>query len=217
MEYTTSQICADVRKVMDRNETSAQEETMLTEDGNTLTLDGLITSMVLRAARSVLLNAPLRLVGEGKALETDVQWEAQPGYGMGFTMLPDDYLRLVTFQMTDWERPAVNAITADDTLYAQQRSRFPGMRGCPQRPIVAVVAYPAGMALEFFSCKGGEKVAVKRARYLAEPAIDKNNKIELPSKCYDGIVFLTASLVCAVLKESDLSAALGNTAKELLQ
>ena len=216
MEYTASQICTDVRRVMDRNETSAQE-TLLTEDNNTLTLDDLITDCVLRAARVTLLNAPLKLVGEGKTLDTDIHWESQPGFGMGFTMLPDDFLRLVTFQMTDWERPAVNTITAEDTLYSQQRSRYPGMRGCPQRPIVAVVSYPAGMALELFSCRGGEKVAVRRAQYLSEPTFDKNNKIELPTKCYDCIVYLTASLVCGVLKDNDLSVALGNTAKELLQ
>jgi hypothetical protein len=76
------------------------------------------------------------------------------------------------------------------------------------------------MALEFFSCRGGEKVAVRRARYIAIPQIEEgeNNEktIDLPPKCYDGIVFTTAAMVCAVLKD-DLAAVISETANQLLK
>lgn len=217
MEYGLKQIESDVRLALDRNKSG---DNFLLEETTTLTLDDLIDGRIELAARSVLLNAPLHLIGEGKALPTDVRWESQPGYGMGFIMLPTDYLRLVTFQMTDWERPVTEPITEENPLYARQRSRYPGVRGCPQRPVVAIATYPSGMALEFFSCRGGEKVSVRRARYIPMPRIETGEdglkKIELPHKCYEGIIYTTAAMVCAVLKE-DIASVLSETANQLLK
>lgn len=216
MEYTVTQICTDVRKAMDRNSTADQESLLEFAKNGTLTFDDIVTDIIPRAARIVLNNAPLYLVGTGKEMETDVAWESQPGYGMGFTMLPDDFLRIVSFQMTDWERPATSAITEDNPLYARQRSRFVGLKGCPQRPVIAIVTYPTGKALEFFSCRGGEKVAVRRARYIAIPEVT-SSKIDLPEKCYDGIIYTIAAMVSSVLKDNDLTTILDNIAKQLLQ
>lgn len=217
MRYDLKQIEKDVRLVLDRNKAA---DSLLDEETTTLTLNDIIDGRIELAARTVLLNAPLHLIGEGKELPVDVNWESQPGYGMGFIMLPSDYLRLVTFQMTDWESPVTEPITEENPLYARQRSRYPGVRGCPQRPVVAIASYPSGMALEFFSCQGGEKVAVRRARYIAIPQIEEeeNNEktIDLPPKCYDGIVFTTAAMACAVLKD-DLAAVISKTANQLLK
>ena len=214
MLYGLDKIEKDVRIALDRNKMS--EELITGEIAEALTLDDLIDERLEKAARVVLLNAPLHLIGSGKVLPTDeIRWKSQPGYGMGTILLPSDYLRLVTFQMTDWERAVTQPITEESPVYARQHSRYPGMRGCPQRPVVALVTYPAGLALEFFSCRGGEKVAVKRARYLAIPLLDQGN-IELPEKCYDGIVYTTAAMVCALLKENELAQSLGETAKQLL-
>lgn len=225
MEYEVTDIVRDVRTVMDRNsntpflpdDTDADGEA--TEYAGTLKLDELIERNLTAAARVALLNAPLQNIGEGVEMampKGGIQWESQPGYGMGAIQLPDDYLRLVTFQMTDWSRPVCEAITIDSPQYAMQRSRFPGVKGCPERPVVAVVTYPVGLCLEFYSCRGGAKVAVKRARYLPTPEIN-NEKITLPERCYDGIVYLTASVVSGLRGDNDAASALGNLSKELLK
>lgn len=208
---------------MDRNGYSpfltddTDEESLAADYAGTLKIDDLIKRNIVPAARIVLLNAPLQNVGNGEKMPIDgLQWESQQGFGMGFIPVPDDFLRLISFQMTDWSRAANETLTEDSPQYAMQRSRFAGMRGCPERPVVALVQYPAGTMLEFFSCRGGARVAVKRAQYLPTPTI-KSGKITLPEKCYEGIVYLTASSVCAMRGDNDAASALGNLSKELLK
>ena len=106
-------------------------------------------------------------------------------------------------------------IFEDNPLYQRQRSRYPGVRGCPQRPIVAIVQYPTGQYIEFFNCVGGEEVSIKRAQYLAYPKIQEN-KIELPDKCYSAIIYLIAARVCQIIKETDQSNILMAISKEML-
>lgn len=63
-------------------------------------------------------------------------------------------------------------------------------------------------------------MAVRRARYIPIPRIevreDNEKTIDLPPKCYDGIVFTTAAMACAVLKD-DLAAVISETANQLLK
>ena len=49
--------------------------------------------------------------------------------------LPDDFLRLVSVKMSDWNHPVVE-ITTDPALLALQNSEWEGVRGNPQRPVV---------------------------------------------------------------------------------
>lgn len=214
MIYPIEGIKKDVRVVLDNNMSS--EALISEEDTDTLSLDEIIAYNIAYAARSVLSDAPVYLLGDGVILPSELQWESAPGYGMGYMLLPPDFFRLITFQMTDWERPVNSFITEDSDLYSRQRSRYPGVRGNPQRPIVAVVQYPAGKVLEFYTCSGGEKTAVKRARYLPYPVVSDGG-IELPDRCYQSIVWAIASRVCSVLSENDRAASLSTISKDLLR
>lgn len=213
MEYTTDDIIKDVKVALDRNIDS--EALISIEDLSTLTLNEIINNSIEDAAQSVLLQAPSTRIGEGKSFSGDVAWESRHGFGMGFLKLPDDFLRLITFQMSDWERAVTIPIFEDSPLYQRQRSRYPGVRGCPQRPIVAIVQYPTGQYIEFFNCVGGEEVSIKRAQYLAYPKIQES-KIELPEKCYSAIIYLIAARVCQIIKETDQSNILMAISKEML-
>lgn len=192
--FAVADILRAVKIVIDENQTS--ESLLSVLDSDTLAMNEIIETQIPVAASMVELEAPRYKIGGGEAMATSIVWrKGAVGIGSGKVILPDDFLRLVVFQMSDWERPVVDAISDADPLYMQQFSRFAGIRGTPQKPIAALCAMPAGLCLEFFSCKDGEDVTVAKARYIPKPIITEKKEIRLCSKLYDSIVYRVAHLV----------------------
>ena len=124
-------------------------------------------------------------------------------------------MRLVVFQMDDWERPVYHAISEDDEEYQKQSSRFKGIRGTPQKPVCAIAIRPEGRVLEFYSCKSIDAM-VSRAVYLPYPKVDKDNGIQICERCYQAVVYTIASLVLITYGSADQSKALLELAKSTL-
>ena len=213
MLYSVSELKKDIRIVLDQNMTS--EQLFESGDIDTLSLEEIIESKIVDAARLVETNAPLYLIDGGKQFNGSIDWDSAHGYGSGRILLPDDFMRLVSFMMSDWDYPVSAALTEDDPEYAMQRSRYPGIKGNPQRPIVAITTHPAGQVLEFYSGTAGESVYVRRAQYLPMPEI-KDDMIDLCVKLRRSIVYRAASLVATAIGQADLAAALLNTCNELM-
>lgn len=215
MVFEVSEIIKDVRVAIDNNDTSLQMPNNLI-DIDTLTLEQIIESKVADAARVVESTAPFYLLDSGKAFGDSIGWDGEAGYGSGHIHLPDDFLRLVTFQMSDWSYPVSEAITEEDEEYAMQRSRYAGIKGSPQKPVVAVVQQPIGLVLEFYSCYSGENAYIKRARYIPIPRVIDGG-IDLCEKLRPAIVYYTAYMVALSIKDGDLATAMLNQSKELMQ
>lgn len=198
MYYAVDNIKRDIRIALDENMSSG----VLTSlgDVDTLSLNDIIESKIEDAVRMAETDAPLSLLDGGKSFLScsNISWESAKGYGMGSIVLPEDFMRLLSFQMSDWDYPVSVAISEDSPKYKQQRSRFAGIRGCPQRPVVAIINHPSGQLLEFYSCTAGESVEVKRARYLPLPSI-KNGRIEICEKVKPSAVYYAAFLVASAL------------------
>ena len=174
------------------------------DDATALSLEDIIKSKVVESCRRVLLSAPSEMIDTARPIESGVSWRGEPGYGMGWLLLPDDYLRLLSVQMSDWKRSA-RIISDRDPEYAWQSSPYAGVRGNPDRPIAAVVRYPEGMAVELYSSEAGAGVTIRRCLYVAEPKIDSNGMIDLPSQLIDTIVRVTGGLTCETLGDLDRS------------
>ena len=215
MVFEVSDIIRDVRVAIDNNDTSLEMPNNLI-DIDTLTLEQIIESKVADAARVVESTAPFYLLDSGKAFGDSIGWDGEAGYGSGHIHLPDDFLRLVTFQMSDWSYPVSEAITEEDEEYAMQRSRYAGIKGSPQKPVVAVVQQPIGLVLEFHSCYSGEHAYIKRARYIPIPRVIDGG-IDLCEKLRPAIVYYTAYMVALSIKDGDLATAMLNQSKELMQ
>lgn len=211
MEYDVSDLKREIRVVLDQNMSSTALSAL--GDVDTLSLDEIVESKIEDAAFTIESRAPLTLLDSGEPFGDSIGWDGQPGYGSGYIQLPDDFLRLISFQMSDWDYAVSEAVTEDDPLYQQQKSRYPGIRGCPQRPVVAITSQPIGLVLEFYSCTSGD-AWVKRARYLPIPRL-ANGKIELCEKLKRAIVYYTAYLVALSLNDGDLASRLLVTAREL--
>lgn len=217
MIYHVDDIKEEVRIVLDRNCVSSPLSGL--GDVDTLSLDDMIENSIEDAARIVESSAPSHLLDKGRLLSTKIGWDKEKGNGSGYVPLPDDFMRLISFQMSDWSHPVTEAITEEDPRYALQRSRYCGVRGTPQNPVVAITKWPTGLVLEFFSCNAGSDVAVKRARYIPIPKIEDVTgirTIDLCEKLKASIVYYIAYLV-ALIVEPESSLRLLETSRELMR
>ena len=186
----------DVRVAIDMNYDSRQ----LLEEGDidTLSLDDLIHAKLADAVRIVGMEAPLHLLEQGHLFgRKNVFWK---GMGKGWIILPDDFMRLVVFKMSDWQRPVTDAINEDDPLYSRQSSKWKGICGNPEKPVVAIVNHAEGKVLEFYSCKD-DTASVEQAVYLPFPRIDEYGGIDVSERCYKAAVYRAASLALASLND----------------
>lgn len=214
MIFNVDDLKREIRIALDQNMNS----TPLLDVGDidTLSLDDIIESKIEDAARLVMRDAPLHLLDGGKAFGESIRWFSREGVGGGYIALPSDFLRLVSFQMSDWSYPVNVAITEDHPLYPLQSSRYAGIKGNPQRPVVALSSQPIGLVLEFYSCEAGEGVYVKRATYLPIPKIN-GGQIIFSEKLKSSVVYYAAYLTALSIGNGDLATVLLNTSKELMQ
>ena len=118
MIYKVEEIMRDVRVCLDQNMTS--EALLADGDSDTLALDEVVRSKIVEGVVRVESNAAARYLEAGHNLEDVVFWGDQES---GWVLLPHDFMRLITFRMSDWERTVYKAITPDDARYALQRQR----------------------------------------------------------------------------------------------
>lgn len=208
--YRLDEIAKDVRIAIDQNMSS---DTLIGfDDVDTLSLNDIIKSKVTDAVKRIHSTAPAYLLDGGNNFGDAIYWKELES---GWCLLPENFMRLVVFQMDDWERAVYHAISEDDAEYKKQSSRFKGIRGTPQKPVCAIAIRPEGRALEFYSCKS-ENAMVSRAVYLPYPVIDKDDGIEICERCYQAVVYTIASLVLTTYGNADLSKALSDLAKSAL-
>lgn len=211
MIYNAADILRDVRVAIDRNMTC--EQLITSGDIETLSLDDIIRSKIVDAVRRVEMAAPARFLEEGHDFGDAVYWGSMES---GWVLLPDDFMRLIAFRMSDWERTVYEAIGPDDPQYARQSSRYKGIRGNAQKPVCAIVNRPEGKALEFYSCKS-EDAYVVRASYVPYPRIDACDGIDISERCYTAVVYMTAALALTTYGDTDKATALAELAKSALQ
>ncbi len=224
MTYKVDDLKRDIRVAIDQNADSSPLLNAGVGDIDTLTMEQIIESKIVDAVRIVTAAAPHYLLDSGKDFTTDICWDSRTGVGSGHVCLPADFLRLVSFKMSDWERAATLAITEEHPLYAQQSSRYAGIRGNTQRPVVAVVMRPKGQVLEFYSCAAGEGVCIDMARYIAMPQIVKRvvddttvSEIDIPEKLKDAAVYYAAYLVALSTGQVDVATAMQSICNELMK
>lgn len=214
MLYNVSDIVREVKIAIDENIDSTSMEDLPDED--TLKFNEIIKSKILDGARIIETAAPMHLLDSGLAFGESIGWHGQPGYGSGYIHLPDGFMRLLCFQMSDWDYAVNVAIDERDPIYQLQKSRFAGVRGTPQKPVVAITYQPIGLVLEFYSTYAGENAFIKRARYLPMPRI-WNNKIDLCEKLKPAIVYYIAYLTALSIGDGNLATSMLGTSRELAE
>lgn len=180
-----------VRVAIDMNMSS--DKLLADGDSDTLELDDVIYAKLADAVRMVETEAPVGLLESGHEFGSSVSWGES---GKGWTLLPEDFMRLVVFKMSDWRRAVRSAITESDPAYSRQWSKRKGVCGNPERPVCAIVTRAEGRALEFFSCNSNT-ATVDQAVYVPLPHIDLDGGIDVSELCYRAAVYRAAALALA--------------------
>lgn len=209
MIVQAEKMARDVRIAVDMN----RESTPLLLDGDTETtsFDDIIYAKLTDAVRMVEMEAPLNLLEQGHQFGDNVVWGED---GKGWILLPDDFMRLVVFKMSDWRHSVSEAITQDEPKYSRQWSRWKGICGNPEKPVVAIVNRAEGNVLEFFSCHD-DTATVEQAVYVPLPRIDLDGGIDVSEKCYKAAVYRAAALALASIGDQ-LSTTMVELSKSLL-
>ena len=200
--YIVSSIVEKVRIALDENQVNTS---LVASDNDTLSLNAIIEQKIAHAARQITERAPSHLLDGGVAFATSLTWKETTGIGYGWTVLPENFMRLVIFQMSDWARPVLNPIKDTDPEYFLQKSNFKGIKGSTAKPVCAITTYETGKVMEFYSCGAGLGVTVKTARYLAYPEAKISNEVlvyDLCPKLFDPIIYQTAGLVAMTYKDA---------------
>ena len=211
MIYQIDKIMQDVRICIDQN---MQSEALLdTGDIDTLALDEIIKSKILEAIQRVHMDAPNYLLESGHNFGDAVYWKELES---GWVLLPADFMRLVVFEMDDWEQAVYQAISTDDPEYQKQRSRFKGIRGTAQRPVCVIAIRPEGRVLEFYSCKSTD-AQVSRAMYIPFPSIDDDGGVDVCERCYNAVVYTAAGLTLITCGEVERGTYVSELAQTFLK
>lgn len=209
MDVVLSTILSDVRVILDKN----MSGDALAELGDieTLSLDEMIESKVVDAVRMVHTAAPYYRLDGLSELTGDIIWD---GLYCGHIILPEGFMRLVSFKMSDWYRAVHEAIDVSDVRYVLQGSKYKGVRGTPEKPVVAAVPYAEGLALEFFSCRS-ESATISAATYLPLPQwVD--GSIAICKRLYRAVCHMAAALTALSLGSADTYNSLSEQAKNLM-
>lgn len=211
-----SDLVKKVRVVM--NENSESKSLLAAEDVETLALDDLIKSKIVAAAREIETRAPMHMVTAQRNSVPQLEnfsLKEQDGSYVGVVDVPYYVMRLLAVKMSDWERNA-RLITEEDAAYAQQKSKWTGVRGSTERPVAALVHGESGeLQLELYSCKS-DKATLERCSYISWPTISEG-KIELCERLVEPIVYMTAALTVLTLGDGNTAAGLQSTAYALAE
>lgn len=204
-----------VRVVM--NENGASTKLLEADDVETLALDELIKSKVVAAAREIESRAPMHMVTAQKGQMPELEnfnLEEKDGSYVGVVDVTDDVMRLLAIKMSDWERNG-RLISEQDAAYAQQKSKWTGVRGTVERPVAALVHGASGeLQLELYSSKSSD-ATLERCSYISWPEIASDGKISLCERLVEPIVYMTAALTVLTLGDSQTAAGLQSMAFSL--
>lgn len=206
MIYPIDEIIRNVRVVTDNN--SSDEPLINSGDIDTLDLNKIIESHIETAVRQIETVAPTFMLDSGYHFGEELYWNEDAS---GKIILPDDFMRLIVFKMSDWTRSIYSAISEDTDQYILQSSKY-GIRGNYQKPVCAIIKSPEGLVLEFYSSKSQDAV-VEKAMYLPMPKIN-DGAIEICERCFQSVIYQIGALTKNTLGED--STILTTLAKELL-
>lgn len=208
--YSVEDVTKAVRIALDQN--GASEALVQFGDVDTLQLNDIIKSKIVEGIKRVHSQAPAHLLDGGYNFGTSIYWKNN---GTGWVLLPEDFMRLVVFEMNDWERAVFDALSIENEEYKKQSSRFKGVMGNPQKPICVLSFRAEGRVLEFYSCKNTDAM-ISRASYIPYPYIAADNTVRICKRCFDAVVYTIASLVLLTLKDIDNSNVFSELAKTAL-
>jgi len=151
-----------------------------------VTLRRRVRDLIEGVAADVILRSPASQLEDVRQLSRDICWRGD-GSGRGWILLPDDFLRLVSFRMSDWPFAVSFAEESSPEMLMRQHGPWRGLRGSPERPVCLLSTVSFGRILEFFS-SFDDKASVADATYVAYPRISPAETIPIPSRLLPSVI-----------------------------
>ncbi len=169
---------------------------------DTVGIERYIKAKLPEAIRLVLLSAPSGIV---EAVPFDSTLLPQKNQdGSGAVLLPDNWMRMISFKMKGWNRAVTEFLTEEDPLAACQRNLF--LRGGSQKP-VCVVGHTAdgSLALFYYSLPAYVRVhEIEQALYLPVPS-ETDGAYDFPQRLIPAVCYMCAALVYGILGRPDMA------------
>lgn len=201
MIYLLPEIVKRVRTAMARGR--SPRPLIRCRDPDAVDLDGIIVSKISQGVEKAYREAPLEKLRHTARdfSEHGVCWhDPVDGTWSGHVLLPDDFLRLVVFGMSDWVMPVFDAVDCRSPRYRLVASRYSGLRGSPERPVAVLTDMSQGLVLEFHSC-GSDSCHIASAAYCPLPRIDECGGIDIAACMIDDVTDSIAAFASATLGE----------------
>ena len=159
-----------------------------------------VNDFVDDAIRFIGRVAPVRALGEGTDFKTNNKTDNS-------VKLPEEFVRLVAFKMSDWTLPVTEALYSDNPRYRQQAN--PILKGTPNRPIVFICE--GGKSLEYFSSAADATVD------KAQAFVVDSSKDLYPEQLSNVIAWKTAELVLSAMNDAQAVQFAQNQIQQQLQ
>ena len=174
------------------------------EDNNPL--DRMIESLLDESAHELLMKAPF--------YRLDItSYDADPvadeyDKTTGYISLPDDFLRLVYFRMSDWLRPVTELAMKGDAVSVRQYNKH--IRGGVARPVGVLSKTAEGMIVEYYSTNAKEH-QVADFQYVKRVCAE-----QIPSQLTDAMCWICAGRTLAVMGRADMANTAYGNAQSLM-
>lgn len=199
---TIENIIKSVRTILDHN-LSSTELKDLTEIG-TLDLDTIITGSIRPAAMQLMQAVPVELA----TLTTQKKELTAPTQPPISISLPVDFLRFVSCRIASWNYPVTELKAAGSREHLREFGEFSGLKATAHRPL----AVRDGNDVTMY---GGTSSRMAELTYIAMPEMTET-EISVDDRLYDPLCYIVAALACEVLKDTQKSQYLMQTARSLM-
>lgn len=209
LAYTDIQ--KNVRTILDYNKVSAALDSM--DEFSALDIDSMIKDSVSPALMQLMMMAPLEIVEQSVTSKTLAL--AASGLSPVEIQLPDDFLRFVSCKLTSWKYPVTELSAMGSKEHQRQYGEVEGLKATASNPI-AVMDYSdtsGKKTLILFNGVKGDTEAT--CNYVGIPE-SSTTEITLSERLHVPLYYIVASLVCEILKDTQKSQYMMQTARSLM-
>lgn len=195
-----------VRKKIDEvaaADTPLQEVTIADESAT----DNIIESLLDESAIEILLKAPfhrLDITSATPSLMPDSTDKAT-----GYIQAPDDFLRLVSFRMSDWQRPVTELAVKGDAISMRQYNKH--IRGKTAKPVGVLAKNDTGIIIEYFSTNKSPH-SLSEFLYIKKDTAENINNTQM----IDALTWICAGKVLSILGNAQLAQNAYDNAQSLM-
>lgn len=174
------------------------------EDNNPI--DQIIESLLDESAIELLLKAPFYRL-DIATLDAD-PIANEHDKTTGYITLPDDFLRLVYFRMSDWLRPVTELAMQGDALSLRQYNKH--IRGGVARPVGVLSKNREGMIVEYYSTNA-QQHQVADFQYIKRVCAE-----QIPTQLVDALCWICAGKSLVVMGRADAAKTAYDNAQGLM-